>query len=99
MVARDQHHADFGGGDGRDVELAAIAPVDLHVLTPRGHGVVAAESEAAALVVAGIEPGPAAHGRVAAIGAGNPAGAHQAVVGGDALGGNAANAQAPRSEE
>ena len=56
---------------------------------------MAAETEAAALVVAGVEPGPAAHAGVAAIGAGDPAGAHQAIVGDHALRGDAGNANAP----
>ena len=95
MVARNQYHTDFIGGDGRDVKLASIAPMDLHVAAPRGHGIVPAEPEAAALVVAGIEAGPAAHGRLAAIGAGDPAGAHQAIVGKHTFWSDAGNAHAP----
>src|SRR5258708_5730187 len=94
-TALRQHDADLFGRDGRDVELATVAPVDLHVLAPRSRAVMAAKSEAAALVVAGIESGPSAHGRVAAIGAGDPPGAHQAVIGEHAVRGDTGNRAPP----
>jgi hypothetical protein len=56
---------------------------------------MAAESKAAALMVAGIQSGPSPYGRVAAIGAGDPAGAHHAVIGNDALRTDAGNLNTP----
>src|SRR5471030_2416993 len=72
-VAGQQNHADFPSRHRRDVKLAMVAPVDFHELAPGRHGVVAAETETAALPNAGIQVGPTPYWRLAAIGAHNPA--------------------------
>ena len=94
-VARNQHHADLGWVDGRDVKLTIVAPVDFHDRGGRVHAVMAAEAVAAAVAQAGIEASPVAHGRLAAIGPHNPARTHQAAIGDDAVFGQSRDASAP----
>jgi hypothetical protein len=50
-------------------------------------------------MMAGVESGPTAHGGIAAIGAGDPAGADEAIVSEDAVRGDTGNANTPRQAD
>ena len=73
-VAREQRHANFVAGHGRDIELAAFAPMQLHQFTPRLDAIVGTEAVAAAIVVRGVQTSPPADARVAAVGSHDPTG-------------------------
>ena len=94
-IARDQHHAHFLRAHRCDIKLAAIAPVDLHELAPGRGAIMAPETEAPAVALAGVQAGPAAHRRLSAIGAHDPARANQLAVGDYAFFRDAGDARAP----
>ena len=66
---RNEDGADLVGGDGRDVDLADFAPVDLNVLAPRLDAIVTACADALARLKGVVETGPGADARGGSVGA------------------------------
>jgi hypothetical protein len=83
FVACDEGDADFGGGDGRDVGLAVIAPIDFYEVAPGRGGVMLADSDAARIECARVESRNGGYAGVVAVGTDEIAGAKGLGVGVD----------------
>jgi hypothetical protein len=77
----DEGDADPGGGDGGDVGLAVVGPVDLDEVGPGGDVVVLAEADAAGVGGGLFEVGPLGDAGLVAVGTDEVAGAKGAAIG------------------
>jgi hypothetical protein len=68
-IARNRGDTHRVRSNGRHVNLAFLAPVELHVIRPWRNTVMPSESEPAAIAGARIQPGPAPHQGVFSISA------------------------------
>src|SRR5580698_7823243 len=83
FFAGDEGDADFSGGDGSDVGLAVVAPVDFDKPAPWSDGVVLTKANAAGVSVAPVESGQGGDAGLVAVGADKVAGAEGVGVGVD----------------
>jgi hypothetical protein len=79
-IARDGGDTHRVRADGRHVDLACAAPVELRVVAPRFNSILPAEPEAAPVTNEDVETRPFAHERAFAIGADQPRAAERAKV-------------------
>ena len=75
-IPRDQRRANLAAARRRDVNLAAVAPVDFHMPRPRRHREVPAKRIPARAVPDPVQPRPAAHLRTRPIGTDYPVRLH-----------------------
>src|SRR5271170_5131078 len=75
LFAGDEGDADFSRGDGSDVGLAVVAPIDFDESAPGSDGIVLAEADAAGVDDASGEPGPGCDAGLVAVGTDEEAGA------------------------
>ena len=81
-AGRDQRQTNFFAANGRDINLAVTAPMQLHEVRPGRYAVVAPEAEAPILFLGYIQfvlaqLCPAADARTGSVGAHHPARLHQ----------------------
>src|SRR4051812_10590743 len=82
-IARNQHDADLARGNRRDVELTAVAPMNLDIVRPRRRAVVTTEAVAAGVAAELVKPGDAACGGLGAVGTDDPAGENRSIPNAD----------------
>src|SRR5262249_27854314 len=79
-ITRDGHDADLVGRHRGDVQLAELAPVQLHVIGPRARAIVAAGSVAATPPPALFAGRPLPYARRSAIRADDPTRGHHGTI-------------------
>ena len=94
-IARDHRQTDLVGRRGRHRDLAAVTPVHLDQIAPRGGTKMLPESEARSFAAPGLQARPGSQARLQAIGADDPAAPHFAAVAEQSAGAGQRYAAAP----
>src|SRR5579871_5851419 len=72
-IGRNQRNANRFTGYRRDIDLAIVAPIDLHVIGPRFNAVVLPKSKTAAMAANGVKPSPASNSGILSVSSNDPA--------------------------